>query len=111
MNADTSEIAASVNEGRTVVNDSGRGGNDAWPAPASHGGHGRADASGVVSLAFDPAPAASVTLSSTAEAAVLDSPVAVGTVAAGGQAPARFRVRIGAAVACQASPLFSVGTG
>ncbi len=41
--ADTSEIAASINEGRAFVNYSGHGSNTSWQGPTSHGGYGASD--------------------------------------------------------------------
>ena len=57
------------------------------------------------------APGAWVTLSAAADVAVLDSPLAAGSVPPGGAAQVTFRVRIGAGVSCQATPLFTVGMG
>jgi subtilisin-like proprotein convertase family protein len=41
--ADTSEIAASIDEGRSMVNYSGHGGYTSWQGPTSHGGYDQAD--------------------------------------------------------------------
>lgn len=41
--ADTSEIAASINEGRSMVNYSGHGGNNSWSGPTSHGDYNTSD--------------------------------------------------------------------
>ncbi len=41
--ADTSEIAASIDEGRSVVNYSGHGSETSWQGPTSHGGYDQAD--------------------------------------------------------------------
>ena len=44
--ADTSEIAASINEGRTIVNYSGHGSTTSWQGPTSHGGYDQNDVRG-----------------------------------------------------------------
>jgi subtilisin-like proprotein convertase family protein len=41
--ADTSEIAAAIDEGRSIVNYSGHGGTTSWQGPTSHGGYGQSD--------------------------------------------------------------------
>lgn len=41
--ADTSEIAASINEGRSIVNYSGHGSTTSWQGPTSHGGYDQDD--------------------------------------------------------------------
>jgi subtilisin-like proprotein convertase family protein len=41
--ADTSEIAASIDEGRTIVNYSGHGSVTSWQGPTSHGGYDQGD--------------------------------------------------------------------
>ncbi len=42
-NADTSEISASINEGRTVINYSGHGGQTSWEGPTNHGEYDQDD--------------------------------------------------------------------
>ncbi len=41
--ADTSEISASIDEGRTIVNYSGHGSETSWQGPTSHGGYGQSE--------------------------------------------------------------------
>ncbi|MBP7147104.1 MAG: choice-of-anchor J domain-containing protein [Acidobacteria bacterium] len=45
-NADTSEIAASIDEGRMMVNYSGHGSQTSWQGPTSHGGYDQSDVRG-----------------------------------------------------------------
>jgi hypothetical protein len=65
----------------------------------------------IENIGSDPAPGAWVTLAAAADVAVLDSPLPAGSVPPGGAAQVTFRVRIGAGVPCQATPLFTVGMG
>lgn len=44
--ADTSEISASIDEGRTLVNYSGHGSTTSWQGPTSHGGYDQTDVRG-----------------------------------------------------------------
>ncbi len=65
----------------------------------------------IENIGSEAAPEAWVALSAATDVAVLDSPRAAGWLAAGSQAQVTFRVRIGAGVSCQATPLFTVAMG
>lgn len=65
----------------------------------------------VENIGSEPAAGAWIGLASTADVAVLNSPLPAGTIPAGGQAQAVFQVRIGAGVTCQQNAAFQVLTG